>query len=208
MDTLPSFDYERQYWGEGIKMVAGIDEVGMGALAGPVVAAAVIVKKSKPEIQNGVVIRDSKTMSAKQREVAADWVKQHALVWATGEASVEEIDELNIRQASHLAMKRAVDALGVTPELLLVDGRPVQLHAKIPTVNIINGDSLCFSIAAASIVAKVHRDELMELLAEKIPEYGWASNKGYGSLKHRLMLQERGVTKYHRKSYAPVAKLT
>jgi len=213
MTNLPSFSYEVQYWEEGVGSIAGVDEVGMGALAGPVVAAAVVFARSKFSILNfefsnkTVVIRDSKTMTVKQREKACEWIKEEAMAWAAGEASVEEIDKINIRQASHLAMRRAVDALSSAPELLLVDGLPAQIHPGVPTVNIVNGDSLCFSIAAASIVAKVYRDGIMVKLSDDHPEYGWDSNKGYGSLNHRTALRERGVTEYHRRSYAPVAKL-
>jgi ribonuclease HII len=222
---LPTFKHESQYWEQGIGLIAGIDEAGMGALAGPVVAGAVVFSsnestslfktQSPNKAQNTkgqtsprqlITIRDSKLMAAGQRERAAEWIKEKALVWAVGEASVEEIDRLNIRRASHLAMGRAVDALAVTPNLLLVDGTPAQPHRKIPAVNIIGGDRVCFSIAAAGILAKVHRDKIMTGLDKKYAGYGWVTNKGYGSLKHRLALKKLGVTEHHRRKYAPVAK--
>jgi ribonuclease HII len=218
--SLPSFDYENQYWTQGIELIAGIDEVGMGALAGPVCAAAVMFEirnpktlnpkqiiNSKFKIQNEIVIRDSKAMTAQQRDEAAKWIKENTLAWAIGEASVEEIDQINIRAASHLAMRRAVDGLKTKPDLLLIDGTPAQPHQIIPAVNIIKGDQLCCSIAAASIVAKVYRDKVMEKFSHKFPGYGWESNKGYGSLSHKTALLEKGTTVLHRKSYAPIAKL-
>lgn len=221
MATIPSFQHEIQYWQQGIGLIAGLDEVGMGALAGPVCAAVVmfeirnpnIIKpkqiiKTKLKIQNEVVVRDSKTMTARQREKAAEWIKENSLAWAVGEASVEEIDTINIRRASHLAMQRAVDALKIEPRMLLIDGTPAQPHPKIPAVNIIKGDQLCYSIAAASIVAKVYRDQIMVKLSQRFPQYGWDSNKGYGSLSHKNALQKEGITIWHRKSYAPIAALT
>src|SRR3989338_4761156 len=219
MIIWPTFKREKQYWEQGIQLIAGIDEVGMGALAGPVCAAAVIfrneIQMSKSKCQfndqiqkpKGVVIRDSKAMTAQQRDEAAKWIKENSVAWAVGEASVEEIDTINIRQASHLAMRRAVDALSVMPALLLIDGNPAQPHTKIPAVNIIKGDQLCYSIAAASIVAKVYRDKMMENFSRRFPGYDWESNKGYGSLSHKNALLDKGITVLHRKSYAPVAAL-
>ncbi len=202
-----TFDYEQPYWQQGITRIAGIDEVGMGALAGPVVAAAVVFSPSDEGEREGVVIRDSKTLSAKQREKAAIWIKEHALAWAVGEASVEEITQLNIRAASHLAMQRAVDALSHSPELLLLDGTPAQPHPAIPAINFVDGDAFVFSIAAASIVAKVYRDARMAALDADYPQYGWGSNKGYGSRLHLVALDSHGPTLHHRASYAPIARL-
>ena len=205
----PTWEYEEQYWGAGIGLIAGVDEVGMGALAGPVCAAAVIfdsaaVLSSKYDVAS-IKIRDSKLLSAQQREKAQGWIKEHALAWAIGEATVEEINHINIRQASHLAMRRALTALGLIPDLVLVDGNPVQLHEHIPTTNIIKGDQLCYSIAAASILAKVHRDALMVELDAQFPVYGFASHKGYGSPTHLAALKTDGATIHHRRAYAPVA---
>ncbi len=211
-----TFEYEKPYWQQGIQYVAGIDEVGMGALAGPVVAAAVVFEPKTPlaplvrgdGTKGGFsLVRDSKTLSAKQRDQATIWIKEQALTWAIGEASVEEITQLNIRGASHLAMRRAIDALAKTPELLLIDGTPVQPHPDIPATNIVDGDAFVFSIAAASILAKVYRDGLMAALDAEYPQYGWGSNKGYGSRLHLLALDSHGVTPHHRATYAPVARL-
>lgn len=220
MATLPTFKHEIQCWKQNIDLIAGIDEVGMGALAGPVVAGAVIlrlaetknVKRKTQNIgvlpwQDNIIIRDSKALSAKQRGVACAWIKENSLAWAVGEASVKEIDDMNIRQASHLAMRRAVDALQATPELLLIDGTPVQLHDKIPAVNIIGGDKTSYSIAAASIIAKVYRDQIMVKLDDKFSGYGWVSNKGYGSQAHMSALNALGASEQHRKSYGPVARV-
>lgn len=202
----PTFKFEQQYWQQGILNVAGIDEVGMGALAGPVVAAAAIFDSHIIEEIGAqkIKIRDSKTLSATQREKANEWIKDNALAFAIGVASVEEILELNIRKASHLAMQRAAQALLQNPDIFLIDGNPVQIHAAIPAINIIKGDSLSYSIAAASILAKVYRDAIMQTLHEEFPVYNFAGNKGYGSAHHLQTLKEQGATIYHRAAYAPV----
>jgi ribonuclease HII len=204
MSESLSLDYEQQYWRQGIAHLAGIDEAGMGALAGPVVAAAVVFKASLIIDESSPVIRDSKLLSVGQREKAAAWIKAQALSWGVGEASVADITELNIRGASHLAMRRAIAALAPAPELLLVDGTPAQIH---DTITIIDGDAIVFSIAAASILAKVHRDAIMARLDQEFPEYQWGSNKGYGSRLHMAMLDSYGPTPHHRPTYAPVARL-
>lgn len=212
MPKHPDLSHEQLYWQQGIATIAGIDEVGMGALAGPVVAAAVILRQEsgmrnqelgkKRKIPS---IRDSKTVSAKQREQLVPYIHRVALAWAIGEASVAEITALNIRRAAHLAMQRAVDQLAIVPELLLIDGNPAQPHPDIPATNIIGGDGLSLSIAAASILAKVYRDSLMVELDAKFPAYGFAGHKGYGSQKHLDALAEHGPCEHHRPSYAPVA---
>jgi len=203
MPKLPSLDYEKEYWSEGIGMIAGVDEAGMGSLAGPVTAAIVIFEAGFHfECE---LVRDSKLMAAKQRETAAEWIGRHALAWAVGEASAQEIDTLNVRRASHLAMRRAVDDLDIKPDMLLIDGQPAQPHATIPAVTIVNGDSLSFSIAAASVMAKVHRDGIMKQLDVGFPLYGFATHKGYGVKKHIDALRRYGACEHHRKTYAPVA---
>jgi len=350
MPAQPTFSYERRYWNQEIKLIAGIDEVGMGALAGPVVAGAVVFKslpnppfikggnpldlayipynsklkepareqrktptraercmwdkvlkqdelkryrflRQKPldnfiadfycrelllvievdgdshkrqreydelrteklKIYNievvrftndevtqtpervyknllrkvnqrylavvspldkgglgdfgGGLIRDSKTLSAAQREKAAEWIEKHALAWAIGEATVKEINEINIRGASHLAMRRAIQRLRVQPDLLLIDGNPAQPHTSIPAINILKGDAVSISIAAASILAKVHRDRLMVELGKQHPEYGFEKHKGYGSKQHLEALSKFGATNIHRIEYAPVARV-
>lgn len=204
MTTLhknPTFEFEEQYWRAGILHIAGIDEVGMGALAGPVVAGAVIFK-SPVDIP---LLRDSKLLSPKQRREVGEEIRAHALSFATGEASVTEIDTLNIRKASHMAMRRAIDALSLSPDVILLDGTPAQIHESIPTTNIIKGDRLCCSIAAASIIAKLYRDEFMLRLDSEFPLYGFASHKGYGAPTHLEALKVHGPSPWHRRSYAPVA---
>ncbi|MFH1354464.1 MAG: ribonuclease HII [bacterium] len=203
----PTFDYEKQYWDEGVKLIAGVDEVGMGALAGPVAAAAVVFNRDVKIQTATVAIRDSKQLSEKQRVKAAKWIKENAAAWAVGEASIEEITELNILRASHLAMQRAVKGLPVQPDLLLIDGRPAKINTVMPRINIIKGDSLSLSIAAASIMAKVYRDGLMIELDKKYPAYGFASHKGYGSLTHRMALKKYGAVPCHRPTYEPVLQV-
>ncbi|MAF81058.1 ribonuclease HII [bacterium] len=199
----PSFDYEQQYWQQSIA-VAGVDEAGMGALAGPVVAAAALFT-APPDLTEAPPVRDSKKLSAKQREAAAAWIRQTATAWAVGEADVTEIDALNIRAASHVAMQRAVDGLTTKPDLILIDGNPAQPHPTVPATTVVGGDGLIFSIAAASILAKVNRDAIMVVLATEFPEYGFAGHKGYGSAAHLAALKEHGPVAAHRTSYAPVA---
>jgi len=203
MNDITNFDAEAAYWQQGIA-IAGVDEAGMGALAGPVVAAAALFS-AEVDLTNAPKIRDSKKLSAKQREVAAVWVQKTASAWAIGEATVAEIDATNIRAASHVAMQRAVDQLGITPDLILIDGNPAQPHPSIPAATIVGGDGIVFSIAAASILAKVHRDAEMVALALEFPEYGFAGHKGYGSALHMEALKEHGAVPPHRVSYAPVA---
>lgn len=206
MATTPTLEYEQAFWQQGIGLIAGIDEVGMGALAGPVVAAAVILKQDiAPESLAG--IRDSKKLSAAQREKLDSVIKNSAHAWAIGEASVDEITKINIRRAAHLAMQRAVDQLQSLPELLLIDGNPAQPHPTIPATNIIKGDSLSLSIASASIIAKVYRDAIMTQLDAAFPIYGFAGHKGYGSPTHLAALQEYGPCAHHRATYAPIASL-
>ncbi len=208
----PTFEYEQQYWSEGIQYIAGIDEAGMGALAGPVVAGAVIfsqdILQKIAEIIAKTPIRDSKLLSTRQRENASNAIQQHAHAWAIGSASAQEIDVLNIRTASHLAMQRAIEALKTVPDILMIDGTPAQISQTIPTINIIKGDQLSYSIAAASILAKVHRDNGMQQLDVRFPHYGFAAHKGYGAQKHMDALVVHGPTEHHRKSYAPIARLT
>ena len=179
-----------------------MDEVGRGALFGPVLAAAVILDPSRriPGIQ------DSKRLSPKQREELAAEIQRHALAFATGSVSAAEIDQINIYQASRLAMRKAVSQLVPPPDLVLVDA--LRLDLTIPQVSIIKGDALSVSIAAASILAKVARDSLMREWDRMYPHYQLARNKGYPTPSHRALLQEHGPTPLHRYSYAPVAAAT
>lgn len=189
--------YEHEYLKKGYTCVAGVDEVGMGCLAGPVVAAACVLNLK--DIPAG--IDDSKKLTAKKREEISKLLKEKALAWSIAEASVEEIDTINIYHAAKLAMKRAVEGLKLTPDFLLIDGRG-KLDTKIGQIAIVKGDQLSFSIGAASILAKVHRDAMMQEFDVKYPGYGFASHKGYGSELHRRSLMQKGQTIIHRKSFS------
>lgn len=182
--------------------VAGVDEAGRGPLAGPVVAAAVILDPDRPLAG----LADSKTLTEKRRRALAGQIRAQALAWALGRAEVEEIDRINILQASLLAMQRAVAALGVPPGLALIDGNRCP---ELPCASqaVIKGDSRVAAISAASILAKVARDEEMIILDARYPGYGLARHKGYPSKAHLAALETLGVTPIHRRSYAPVRRL-
>ena len=183
----------------GQNFIAGVDEAGRGPLCGPVVAAAVIFPNRDIEIP--VVIRDSKKMSPAQRATAYDWITKNT-IWAVGECTSAEIDELNILWASMRAMERAVAGLGQTPDMCLIDGNRVPKNLRGRAV--IKGDAKSLSIAAASIVAKETRDKIMHELAQKFPEYGWDRNAGYPTAQHLMAIEKYGVTKHHRRTFGPV----
>ncbi|WP_020400704.1 ribonuclease HII [Kordiimonas gwangyangensis] len=202
MTSGPDWRFEAALAREGFDVVCGVDEVGRGPLAGPVVAAAVILDQARvPEGLN-----DSKKLSEKKREGLYDAIHEMAVAVSIAEASVAEIDEINILEASMLAMRRAVSGLAHVPQAALVDGNRAP-GLKMPTRTIIKGDGRSLSIAAASIVAKVFRDRMMKKLGEDHPEYGWASNAGYGVAKHLAALRLVGVTPHHRKSFAPIRQI-
>lgn len=179
------------------KIEAGLDEVGRGCLAGPVVAAAVILPKNYTH----KLLNDSKKLSKKQREELQNDIKKDALAWEIAEVSNQEIDEINILNASFLAMHKAVDKLNIVPELLLVDGNRFTKYKKTPHECVIKGDGKYLSIAAASVLAKIYRDELMEKLAEEYPVYGWEKNAAYPTKQHRAGIKKYGITPYHRFSF-------
>lgn len=199
----PSLERETALWCEGRSVVAGLDEVGRGPLAGPVVAAAVVFPVGAKPIRG---LDDSKVLTARQRARLAIRIRQRALAVAVGAASVHEIDRLNIRRASILAMRRALRRLGVVPTHVLVDGLPCP-ELECPHEAIIDGDAKCHSIAAASVIAKTIRDRLMERLDARHPAYCWATNKGYATPEHLEALLLHGPTRHHRWSFAPVAQL-
>jgi ribonuclease HII len=194
--------YEAELWSQGINLVAGVDEAGMAPLAGPVVAAAVILPRNY-QLRG---LNDSKKIlnEAKRDEIAAR-IKQDALCWATGRAEVEEIDRLNIYHAGLLAMRRAVEGLSIRPDFALVDARKIP-ECPCPQRGIIHGDLLSASIAAASIIAKTTRDAHMAELDREYPGYGLAAHKGYPTPAHYRALNELGVLPIHRRSFAPVRK--
>lgn len=182
---------------EANRIEAGCDEVGRGCLAGPVVAAAVIL----PADYENPWINDSKKLGKSQREELIEEIKYKSLDWAIAEATVAEIDQINILNASFLAMSRAIELLKVKPEHLLIDGNRWRSKLEYSYSCIIKGDGKFASIAAASILAKVHRDQMMEDLANSFPHYGWESNVGYPTKTHREGIQKHGISPWHRKSF-------
>lgn len=176
---------------------AGCDEAGRGCLAGSVYAAAVILP---PDYENEL-LNDSKKLSAKNRYTLRAEIERDAVAWAVGVVTPEEIDKINILNASFLAMHRALDQLKVRPEAVIVDGNRFKPYQELPFTTIVKGDGKYLSIAAASILAKTYRDDYMQALAKKYPQYDWQSNMGYPTKKHRQAISEHGVTPYHRKSF-------
>lgn len=198
MKLVPDYSFEDAARARGLNRIAGVDEAGRGPLAGPVVAAAVVLNPA--DIPDG--LNDSKALTQKRREALFAEITTRA-DWAVGEASVAEIDEINILRASHLAMERAVAGLGVV-ELALIDGNMIPRALTCPAEALVKGDARCLSIAAASIVAKVWRDRVMYDLAQHHPGYGWETNQGYPSKSHISALRDLGVTPHHRRSFKPV----
>ena len=195
---MVDFEIEREYAAKGFKLICGIDEAGRGPLAGPVYAAAVILPDGC-EIEG---LNDSKKLTEKKREALFDVVKQKALYWGIGSADEKEIDEINILQATFLAMRRAVENMGIKPDLALVDGNhKPHIADGIEEVTVIKGDAKSMSIAAASILAKVSRDRFMLEIAEKYPEYEFPKHKGYGTKLHYEKIAEYGISDIHRKSF-------
>jgi ribonuclease HII len=176
---------------------AGCDEAGRGCLAGPVYAAAVILPKNYKNPQ----LNDSKQLTEKQRVYLRNEIQRDAIAWAVGVVTWTEIDEINILNASFLAMHRAIDQLKKSPEFLLIDGNRFNLYKTLPFKCIVKGDEKYASIAAASILAKTYRDEIMEQLHEEFPQYNWNKNKGYAVKAHRKAIEEHGSCVYHRKSF-------
>ena len=179
------------------KIEAGCDEAGRGCLAGSVYAAAVIL----PDDYQNELLNDSKQLTEKRRYQLREIIERDAVAWAVGIVTPEEIDKINILNASILAMHRALDQLKVRPEAIIVDGNRFKPYNKIPHTTIVKGDGKYLSIAAASILAKTYRDDYMNRLAEEYPQYDWRSNKGYPTKKHREAIRQYGITPYHRKSY-------
>lgn len=202
----PAFWAEMNAWRAGYHVVAGLDEVGRGPLAGPVVAAAVVLPHPLPRALRKAGIRDSKQLSAQGRERIAPLIREYAVSVAVAYASVEEIDSINILEATRLAMCRAATQLSPRPDLLLTDAVALP-HAGVPFQPIVDGDARCLSIASASIVAKVFRDALMVEMDAAYPAYGFAQHKGYGTAEHLAALARLGPTPEHRRSFAPVREI-
>jgi ribonuclease HII len=190
MDMLKSHFYEG-------KIEAGCDEAGRGCLAGSVYAAAVIL----PDGYQNELLNDSKQLTEKKRYQLREIIERDAVAWAVGIVTPEEIDKINILNASILAMHRALDQLKVRPEAVIVDGNRFKKYQDLPHTTIVKGDGKYLAIAAASILAKTYRDDYMNQLAEEYPQYDWLSNKGYPTKKHREAIKQFGITPYHRKSY-------
>lgn len=196
---LPDFSFERAALARGARRVAGVDEAGCGPLAGPVTAAAVVLDPAN--IPEG--LNDSKKLTAKRREVLAEWLAAHC-DHSIVHVGVEDIDRLNIYQAAHRAMCLAIAGLRVVPCHVLIDGARIPRDLSRPAQAIVGGDARCVTIAAASILAKVARDRLMVDLAQQHPGYGWETNAGYPTPAHKQALLDLGVTPYHRRSFGPV----
>ena len=199
----PDFDLERAARTQGYRLVAGVDEVGRGPLCGPVTAAACILDPAR--VPPG--INDSKRLKEAERTALATQIKQSAIAWAIAHATVQEIDAINILQASHLAMKRALQALDPKMDFALVDGNRMPREMPVPGQTVVKGDAKSLSIAAASIVAKVERDQIMRDLAREHPEYGWETNMGYPTAQHLAALTRFGPTPHHRITFGPVRKM-
>jgi len=197
---VPDFTYEQTALGAGATYIVGVDEVGRGPLAGPVTAAAVRLNPANLPLD----VRDSKAMTATARDRMFDWLMEHAEV-SIAHASVEEIDEINILRASHLAMERAIQNLPA--DYALIDGNMIPRGLQCPAQAIIKGDAKSLSIAAASVVAKVTRDRLMVDLAQQHPQYGWDRNMGYPTKTHLQALLDFGITPFHRRSFGPVRNI-
>lgn len=199
MKFIPNFEFEKE---SGFNLVAGTDEVGRGPLCGPVIAGAVIFIDRNIEIP--VKITDSKQLSEKDREKAYNWITENT-IWAIGEASVQEIDDLNILNASLLAMKRAISSLKIKPEYCLVDGN--KIPKDIQGMAIVKGDSKSISIASASIIAKVVRDKIMKELSLSYPKYGLDKNMGYPTNFHLEAISKYGINEHYRKTFKPIKEL-
>jgi ribonuclease HII len=195
--TTIGLDFEQQAFAEGYKFVAGVDEVGRGCLAGAVVAGSVVLDLSKPL---PIGLNDSKKLSKKKREIIAEEIKENALAFAIGQVEADEIDKINILEATKKAMILAVQNLKIKADFLLIDALELK-NIDLPQKGIIKGDSVSASIAAASIIAKVYRDNLMKDFAKTYPEYGFEKHAGYGTKAHFEALRNYGATPIHRKSF-------
>ncbi len=198
-EIIDNYKYERELNKKGIKLIAGVDEVGRGPLIGPVVAASVILPKNYK--LDGLT--DSKKLSEKKRELFYEIIKKDALAIGIGVVSEKRIDEVNIYEATKEAMYMAINNLAVRPEHILIDAMPLSLD--IPTTSIIKGDLLSITISAASVIAKVTRDRMLYEIDKEYPMYDLKNNKGYGTKRHIEAIKEYGITKYHRLSYKPVS---
>jgi ribonuclease HII len=203
----PNLQFEKDLWQSGYYRIAGLDEAGRGSWAGPVTAGAVVLPNDDPNLLNQLsCVRDSKKMSARQREYWVQVIKETSVAFSTGWATCDEITMIGILPATRLAMKRALEGLSITIHHLLIDAVRLQ-DVDIPQISLIKGDTRVLSISAASVLAKTERDHYMQLLEEEIPGYGFARHKGYGTAFHRCALETLGLCDQHRLSYAPIKSI-
>lgn len=202
MPQNPTLEMEQSLWKQGLLRVAGVDEAGLGCLAGPIVAAAVLLPSDCEMIEG---VRDSKLLSASARSRLFNPVKENAIAIGVGIATVQEIEQINVLRASYLAMQRALKRIAPYDHAL-IDGRPIKQADLGSHTAIIDGDATCYAIACASIIAKVRRDRFMQRLAKRYPHYGWERNAGYGTKQHLAAIDQFGITPHHRRTYAPVQK--
>ncbi|MBE9009186.1 ribonuclease HII [Pseudanabaenaceae cyanobacterium LEGE 13415] len=193
---------EQSLWKQGLLRIAGVDEVGLGCLAGPIVAAAVLLPPGCEMIEG---VRDSKVLSAQARSRLFTQIQESAIAVGVGMATVQEIEQINVLRASYLAMQRALNRIAPCDHAL-IDGRPIKQADLGSHTAIIDGDATCYAIACASIIAKVRRDRFMQQLAKRYPHYAWERNAGYGTKQHLEAIDQFGITPYHRRTYAPVQK--
>ena len=196
MSNVNMWEIEDGFYADGIKIICGVDEAGRGPLAGPVCAAAVIL----PENYSHEILNDSKKLSEKKRDIVYDDIIRDSVAYSVGIATEKEIDDINILNATFLAMKRAVDGLSLKPDLAYIDGNQYP-KTGVKEITIIKGDSKCMSVAAASIIAKVSRDRFMLQMAEKYPQYQFEKHKGYGTKLHYEMIEKYGVSEIHRRTF-------
>jgi ribonuclease HII len=199
----PNFRFERELWKKDYKLVAGVDEVGRGSFAGPVVAGCVVFAPSS-HIPQDIRVDDSKKLTPRQREKAEVWIKKNVLAWGVGEASTSLINRIGMGKATKVAFRKAIKSTNSKLDFLLIDAFYIPYVAGLRRKNqkaIIDGDEKSITIGAASIIAKVYRDKLMKKLARKYPKYGWGRNKGYGTRQHLTAIRKYGITRYHRKVF-------
>jgi ribonuclease HII len=206
LPAMPNLEFEKQLWEEGFRIIAGLDEAGRGAWAGPVYAAAVILPNDERILDLLSGVRDSKMMTSRQRERWKDCIRSASIAWAVGSATNDEIDEIGILPATCLAMQRALDEFRNPPHHLLVDYIEIS-HCACPQLSIPKGDCRSLSIAAASVLAKTSRDACMLKMDEKYPEYGFARHKGYGTALHQRSLLDSGPCEIHRKTFRPIREI-
>ncbi|MER3435279.1 MAG: ribonuclease HII [Leptolyngbya sp. ERB_1_1] len=202
MPQNPTLKVEQSLWKQGLLRIAGVDEAGLGCLAGPIVAAAVLLP---PQCEMLEGVRDSKLLSASARSRLFNPIKSNAIAVGVGVATVPEIEQINVLRASYLAMQRALSRISPYDHAL-IDGRPIKQADLGSHTAIVDGDATCYAIACASIIAKVRRDRFMQRLAERFPNYGWERNVGYGTKQHLEAIEKFGITPHHRRTYAPVQK--